>query len=237
MYGRVMTDEPDHTCPYCKKNAAMVYVNGSARLVDEHVQRVEAAYQCYVCDRFVIGGAIHVGLTRGYNREEPWIQNRFIHRDSQPHELFDALDGIEQYWEPVSPVGKLYPDVLAEISGPADEAHRCYSIGAYRAAVLMARSVIEAAAKNKKVEGKTLYDKIEAMGEQQLLRPLHVASAHEIRFLGNDMAHGDFATADIAKDDALDVLVLMDEVLDEVFGTAERLKRRRERRSAEPESD
>ncbi|MEV4390207.1 hypothetical protein AB0J68_31615, partial [Micromonospora sp. NPDC049580] len=45
--------------------------------------------------------------------------------------------------------GKEFPDVPAHIAETADEAHRCHSIKAYRAGVLLARSVIEATAKEK----------------------------------------------------------------------------------------
>lgn len=228
MYGRVMTEPDGRTCPYCKERAQMTYIEHSARMVDQRTLRVEAAFQCYVCNRFVIGGIENAGFTpRGDGTYLPVM----LHEHSTIYEIENALLGNVQYWEPVSPVGKNYPDVLAEIASPAGEAHECFSIGAFRAAVLMARSVLEATAKNQGMDGKHLYAKIEAMGTAQLVRPLMVEAAHEIRFIGNEMAHGDFATAEVTKDDALDVLELMDDILNEVFAIAARVERRRARRS------
>lgn len=228
MYGRVMTDPFGRTCPYCKERAQMTYIDFSARIVDPQTMRVEGAFQCYVCKRFVIGGRDLAGFTTGRDGDH-FAMQLSVH--SRTEEVERALIGNVEYWEPVSPVGKPYPDVLAEIASPASEAHECFSIGAFRAAVLMARSVIEATAKNQNIEGRDLYAKIVAMGEAQLIRPLIVEAAHEVRLLGNEMAHGDFATTDISEDDATDVLVLMDELLNEVFALPTRIQRRRERRS------
>ena len=235
MYGRSMTADTGETiCPYCKKNAHMEYVEGSARLVDGLSRRGEAAFQCHACGRFLIGGALHLGLQREYQGQSAyWVNIDFITNSSTPYERGGKLDGRVEYWEPISPVGREYPDLPPEVASPADEAYRSYSIGAYRATVLLARAVIEAAAKSKGITSGTLAAKIEKLAEERHVRKDVADSAHEARMIGNEVAHGDFATAQLTAEDALDVLEIMDDVLDEVYAVATRLQRRRERRAAQ----
>jgi hypothetical protein len=52
-------------------------------------------------------------------------------------------------WYPADTRGKRYPDVPRQVAAAASEAHRCIAVEAYRGAVLLARSVIEATAKDK----------------------------------------------------------------------------------------
>jgi hypothetical protein len=79
--------------------------------------------------------------------------------DESPYPLADTR------WYPVIARGKRYPDVPAEIAAAASEAHRCMPVEAYRGAVLLARSVIEATAKDKGMTTGKLVTKIDAMYE------------------------------------------------------------------------
>jgi hypothetical protein len=97
---------------------------------------------------------------------------------------------------------------------------------AYRGAVLLARSVIEATAKEKGLTTGTLVTKIDAMYEARLIREDIRDGAHEVRFIANDAAHGDF-TEPVPQADAELILTLMDEVLEEVFQSPARVARRR----------
>lgn len=134
-----------------------------------------------------------------------------------PPDMNYLLESAQEInWLPVKALGKAFPDVPEQVAAAANEAHECLSIGANRAAVMLARSVIEATAKEKGIEKGLLYNKIEALEEAGHIRPHVKDGAHEVRHLGNDMAHGDFVEAvDIADADL--VLALMDEVLSEVF--------------------
>jgi hypothetical protein len=112
---------------------------------------------------------------------------------------------------------KLFPDVPAAIASAASEAYRCRQIGnANRAAILMARSVIEATAKEKGITTGPLISKIDQMHDQRLIRPDVRNGAHEVRHFGNNMAHGDFVQ-DVSPQDADMVLALMDAVLTDVY--------------------
>lgn len=123
--------------------------------------------------------------------------------------------------EPEEPVWD-FPDVPVEIAAAASEAHACWYRDANRAAVLMARAVIEATAKNKGITKGVLLDKIDAMSD--MIRPHVRRGAHEVRLLGNDMAHGDFVHA-VSDEDAKLVLTLMDEVLGDVYQSPARVAR------------
>lgn len=142
------------------------------------------------------------------------------------------MDGSSEIgWQPSKVGGKSFPDVPAHISSAADEAHRCHSIGAHRAAILLGRSVVEATAKDKGIVKGTLAAKIDELETAGHVRNLIAETAHEIRYLGNDMAHGDFvepATADQAED----VLAFMDEVLNEVYQAPARVNARKAARTA-----
>jgi hypothetical protein len=117
------------------------------------------------------------------------------------------------------------------IAPAAGEAHECQSIGAHRAAVMLARAVIEATAKNKGITNGSLSNKIEKMYEQKLLSELVRDQAHEVRYLGNEMAHGDFVEP-VSGEEADEILELMAEVLHTVFEMPAQLLRRKEARLA-----
>src|SRR5690606_22866112 len=134
-------------------------------------------------------------------------------------------------WHPASALGKDFPDVPDHIAAAASEAHTCHSVNAYRAAILMARAVVEAIAKDKGATEGQLAAKIGAMEKAGLIRELVKDTAHETRFLGNGMAHGDFV-AGVDEGDWADVLALMDELLDEVYQAPARVNARRTERAA-----
>jgi hypothetical protein len=134
-------------------------------------------------------------------------------------------------WSPPRGVGKDYADVPSPVASAASEAHQCRSIGAHRGAIVLARAVIEATAKAKGIASGDLYHKIDAMRTAGHIREHVKEAAHEARYLGNDMAHGDFG-ADVDGESTDDVLTIMDEVLLEVFQSPARTEKLRQRRSA-----
>lgn len=134
-------------------------------------------------------------------------------------------------WVPRAGEAPTFEDVPQRIAEAASEAHACASIGALMAAILMARTVVEATAKEKGILEGTLVKKIDELASKGLIRDSTKDAAHEIRHLGNNMAHGDLEDSPKAID-ADDVLELMDEVLNEVFQGPARTARVRARRDA-----
>lgn len=147
-----------------------------------------------------------------------------------PEGVFSKAEKLT--WYPSVGDAPEFPDVPVAIAQAAKEAHSSASIGAVMSAILMARTVVEATAKDKGVGAGSLFQKIDALAEASLIRASTKDAAHEIRHMGNDMAHGDIADVP-SKDDAKEVLVLMDEVLNEVYQGPARTARLRAKRGAE----
>jgi hypothetical protein len=136
-------------------------------------------------------------------------------------------------WTPEQVGGRDFPDVPAHIASAADEAFRCRSIESLRAAILMARSAIEATCKDHGVTKGQLAAKIDEMAAKGLIRSFTQDAAHELRHLGNDMAHGDFVDA-VDTDDAESVLEVMAEILNEVYQGPARVGRMKAKREGAP---
>lgn len=140
---------------------------------------------------------------------------------SYGHHL-ESSPGLE--WLPIHASGEAFPDVPAEIAEAANEAHRCASIGARRAAIMLARAVIEATAKDRGITKGVLQRKIEQMFEGQIIREHIRDAAHGIRDIGNEMAHGDPSRPAVTDLDVALTLDLMGEILNEVFQSPAKIK-------------
>ena len=99
--------------------------------------------------------------------------------------------------------------------------------GNLMASILMAPTAVEATAKAKGIVDGTLASKINALKCADLIRPAIAELTHEVRFAGNDMAHGDINVVP-DETDVEEVLALMAEVLREVFQGPASLERIRE---------
>lgn len=113
----------------------------------------------------------------------------------------------------------------ASIGATADEAHRCLGFGAYRGAIALARTVIEATAKDKGISAGNLEKKIDELAARGVIGSDTAQAAHAVRLWGNDAAHGDLAFEDFAAEDAQEVLALMDEVLSRAYQGPARVQR------------
>ena len=188
-------------CPFCEKHSHMTAQwAGTFWVRDEGKRYLQTAATCDHCGRgsLAIAGTYFDGTVTD-------TRHRF---DKTPDENFE--------WFPRIGASKDFPDVPEHIAKAAKEAHSAFSINAFMAAILMARTVVEATAKGKGIKTGQLYTKIDEMAKQSIIRNDTKDAAHEIRHFGNDMAHGDIEDLPDA-DDVKDVLALMDEVLREVF--------------------
>jgi len=139
--------------------------------------------------------------------------------------------GPEIKWVPVTGTGRPFEDVPTHIASAASEAYECHSIGAHRGAGSLARAVIEATAKDKGITSGNLQSKIEQMEQMDHIRPHIRDAAHEVRHLGNDMAHGDFVQP-VTEEETAEVLELMGEILNEVYQSPAKISARRAAREA-----
>jgi hypothetical protein len=206
------------TCAWCQAHSNMTPISTPKLLTLPHSYvGVQAAFQCNHCRK------LSIGTTIVSEYEQPSTQNI-------ANEWWNKQSRIQ--WTPEKVGGKEFAYVPEHIASTADEAYRCRSIEADRAAILMARSVIEATCKDQGVEGRNLAGKIDAMLDRKLIRPHTHEAAHELRFLGNDMAHGDFVDP-VDEEDSDAVLEVMSEILNEVYQGPARILRMRRKRQKE----
>lgn len=205
------------TCGYCKRLTHLTLVTGPITKTWNNLGKNfwlhQAVFACDNCKNLSVAATT--------------VQSD-LGRDAE--QAFEGMYTIR--WQPQAVTWSEYEDVPQAIAEAAKEAHACASINAYRAAVLLTRAVIEATAKDKGITSGRLVDKIDKMAEQGLIRQGIAVAAHEVRYLGNDMAHGDFAT-EVAEVDAEDALTIMADVLREVFQSPAQIERMRSRRTTE----
>lgn len=115
---------------------------------------------------------------------------------------------------PVRPVDTAF--IPNGVAAYFKEAHDAFSVGAYRATLLLVRSVIEATAKDHGVVSGSLVQKVNALFDEGHIRKGTKEMAHALRILGNDMAHGDIDAVP-TQEDADDALVIARFVLDDVY--------------------
>jgi hypothetical protein len=171
-----------------------------------NIHRIWCAFKCDNC------GALSIATTQRSNNSSS--------ARIDPTAFIDQVATPE--WYPIRAIGKDFPDVPQHIAEAASEAYKCLGVSAFRAAVQLARSVVEATAKEKGITQGTLISKIDELFNQRLIREHVRDGAHEIRYLGNEMAHGDFIDAVTSEETDL-VLILMSEILEEIFQSPARV--------------
>lgn len=159
-----------------------------------------------------------LGLIVGEGFGDDLTGNGYKAELSDSQYVVNALSKAEvtMSWLPLAAEAPTIEDVPESIARAAREAHTSLSIGNYMSAILMARTVIEATAKANGITSGDLSKKINKMRDEDLIRPAIADRAHEVRYFGNDMAHGDIDEVP-EQVDAEDVLALMGQVLSEVF--------------------
>lgn len=206
------------TCPFCKRFSHFTVRWGS---VTDGGSLVQIAATCDQCSEPSTGSvAVFPPTGMGDTQDLSWVKR-----------MLAAAHEEEIEWWPRIGVSPEVDDVPESIGRAAKEAYSSRSVGNHMAAVLMARTVVEATAKAKGITEHTLAAKINAMRDAGLIRPAIAELAHEVRFAGNDMAHGDIDVP-IDDTDSEEVLALMAEVLSEVFQGPARVARVKAKRQA-----
>lgn len=133
---------------------------------------------------------------------------------------------------PAFVANKSYPDVPAAMASAASEAHQALGAEAPRAALAVARAVIEAIAKDKGITQGILQAKINQLAAGGHISEAMKEAAHAIRLVGNDAAHGDLVGDLISIDEAREVVDLMDDILEDVYQRPAKVARVRAGREA-----
>lgn len=168
--------------------------------------RVEIAANCDACHRFNTA----VGVREA---------NRFLEVGEALGESSAKAEGEGMTIESWSPPPMRPIDISfipIGVAGYFKEANDAFSIGAYRAVLLLVRSVIEATAKDRGITSGSLVEKINKMAAEEHIRKGTKDMAHALRILGNDMAHGDIDDVP-TQEDADDALTIARFVLDDVY--------------------
>jgi hypothetical protein len=152
-----------------------------------------------------------------------------------PISALRQYDGeIKEYW-PTKVSGKSFPDVPTPIAATANEAHLCLGAGSPRGAVALARAIVESVAKDKGIKAANLELKIVGLHQENYISDAMAEAAHEIRFAGNEVAHGDLVAEPLSIQDADEIISLMDTILERVYqepAKVERIRAKREERKA-----
>jgi hypothetical protein len=145
--------------------------------------------------------------------------------------MYFTQTAIRQLW-PTVVHRKIYDDVPEAIAGAASEAHQALGADAPRAAVAMARAVVEATAKEKGITQGRIQSKIDQLAANgHISEPMREA-AHEIRLTANEAAHGDLVEEPISIEEATEVVELMDAILERVYQEPAKVARVRASREA-----
>ena len=193
-------------CPHCGVLAHFTEVWSVSNVDDDifHVEGIFARF-CWTCDscfRPVCG----IFTARGAVSDPPIV------------------------W-PTAVTYRTYDDVPEAIASAASEAHQALGAKAPRASVAMARAVVEATAKDKGIPGRNIRDKIEGLAAGGHISESMREAAHEIRFAGNEAAHGDLVET-ISVEEAAEVVELMDAILERVYQEPAKVARVRASREA-----
>lgn len=143
------------------------------------------------------------------------------------------MEGNDPDWAGVWPsalLGKDFPDVPKDIAAAANEAHLSLGAKAVRASVMMARATIESTAKERGIQKDNLKSKIDQLAAAGHISEAMKLAAHEIRFAGNEAAHGDLLSEPISFGDADEIVALLDAILERVYQEPARVARIRARR-------
>jgi Domain of unknown function (DUF4145) len=150
-----------------------------------------------------------------------------------------ATRDILEYW-PTKIAGKSFPDVPEQLAATASEAHVCLNAGSGRGAVALARAVVESIAKHKGITKGRLVEKIDDLHAAGHISEAMKEAAHEVRFAGNEVAHGDIVAEPLTIDDASEIVSLMDAILERVYQEPARvaqIRAKREGRTQKPNVD
>lgn len=145
--------------------------------------------------------------------------------------LADDKGNVTERW-PLTASTHSYPDVPPDLAAVAVEANRCLSAQAPRAAVAMARAVVEAVAKDKNAQGGNLMQRIDALAQAGHISAAMKEAAHEIRFAGNAAVHADPVAEAVSPEEAEEIVGLMSAILNRVYEEPAQIARVRARREA-----
>lgn len=174
-------------------------------------EHCEQALSCDSCNRLTIAMSSN------------WDYAHYVVGGNSAWEKFWNNTEVDNYF-PKWVQGKVFKVTPDHIADAASEAHEVFSVGAYRATAILCRATLEAVCKDKGAAGKDLSVKIADLHGKGKIRSVVKDTAHVLRAIGNDMAHGDF-DAELDEQDASDILDFLDSIIDELYESPAQLAR------------
>lgn len=113
------------------------------------------------------------------------------------------------------------------------QAQKSLETESWDAAVIMARTAMQAALREQQAKGKNLIDEINDLAEQGILPPLMVDWANEVRVLGNKGTHQNSTSEGTEADDAEDIVEYLDYLLEYLYALPKKIKIYRERKASD----
>lgn len=139
---------------------------------------------------------------------------------------------------------EIYPNslpgtVASEIPDPIksdfEEALICEAAGSYRGSAALARRTLQVICVDKGAsKSKKLHEQIDELFTKNIITQDIKDWAHEVRYVGNDAAHPN--ATDVTKDDARDILELLESMCDVLYIAPSRAAARKAKRTAMAET-
>lgn len=141
----------------------------------------------------------------------------------------DVTGEIITIW-PKSLPGKVDDLIPEPIKSDFEEALICEAAGSYRGAAALARRTLQVICIDKGApENKKLHQQIDWLFDNNIVTNEIKEWAHEVRYVGNDAAHPN--TTEVTKDDARDILELLESMCDVLYIAPARAAARKAKRT------
>lgn len=193
----MVTEQTSIYCPHCHKHTALSVADGRKyeSVVGDYIKSGESIFTnrtgmwwigvCNSCSNCVLVRALKA--PGGYAIHEIY-----------PHPLPKPLDGR-------------IPDFIKK---DVEEANNCLSIGANKAATGLARLILQLICLDKGATvGKELYKQIEELSDKRVITDDIKEWAHSVRYVGNDALHPNKDSPKIEKEDAEDIINLVEQMI------------------------
>jgi hypothetical protein len=131
-------------------------------------------------------------------------------------------------WLHPAPAPAVSPLVPLAIRREIEEARSCLNHGLFTAAAVMAGRAVEGIAKTYDVKNKTLHGSLQELGQRKILDGRFLEWANHLRVVRNEAAH--FTGSQVTKDDAGDMVALVEAIVTYVFVFTRRFDEFSERR-------
>lgn len=158
----------------------------------------------------------------------------FVHVLWSAQEFGSSMQGLYNFYVLPAPIGKPRPsDCWPEnVQRYWTQAHEALRRESWDAAVVMARSALQLALRDKGAVKGTLYSEIENLASKGILPPLIKDWSHEVRDLGNDSAHPDSQAPQPSSQDAEDIVHFLDSTLMYLYDFPKHVSDYRQRRQS-----